>query len=398
MIQQIVEFLKTKHIKYLLIAPTGVAAQNVGGKTIHSALHIKNTQTYFETLSHYNEQQENELRQIKALIIEEVSMVSSKLLSFISLLFAKIYKNSTPFGGIPTLLAGDLAQLPPVNGKQVFHAPEWREFFPLFLTTSHRQHEDKLFYDILQEVRVGNLSSQTINLINEKVLSYQNNISINTTHICGFCNDADSINNLIFEFLPTFKNISSGSLISIAVDYVNQIECEPKEYDKQFRHYTNLPSELTVKEGARVMFLTNKLFNENLCNGSIGVVTKLIDEDNIEVAFPIDTGINQVIVKKITTYFNLNGAQAQRTQFPLQNAFALTVHKTQGLTLPHTTISLDEQMFANGQAYVAMSRAKSWKNIEIRSFNPDAIKVDNEMLVELDRLQQKFNRLHSLYL
>jgi len=74
------------------------------------------------------------------------------------------------------------------------------------------------------------------------------------------------------------------------------------------------------------MFLTNKLFNENLCNGSIGVVTKLIDEDNIEVAFPIDTGINQVIVKKITTYFNLNGAQAQRTQFPLQNAFALTVH------------------------------------------------------------------------
>ena len=352
MIQQIVEFLKTKHIKYLLIAPTGVAAQNVGGKTIHSALHIRNTQTYFETLSHYNEQQQNELKQIKTLIIEEVSMVSSKLLPFISLLFAKVHKNTIPFGGIPTLLVGDLAQLPPINGKQVFHAPEWHEFFPLFLTTSHRQDEDKLFYNILQEVRVGNLSSQTINLINEKVLSYQSNTSINTTHICGFCNEANSINNLIFEFLPTFKDISSGSLISIAIDYINQIECEPKEYDKQFRHYTNLPSELTVKEGARVMFLTNKLFNENLCNGSIGVVTKLIDEDNIEVAFPIDSGINQVTVKKITTYFNLNGAPAQRTQFPLQNAFALTVHKTQGLTLPHTTISLDEQMFANGQAYI----------------------------------------------
>jgi len=134
-----------------------------------------------------------------------------------------------------------------------------------------------------------------------------------------------------------------------------------------------LPSELIIREGARVMFLTNKLFKDELCNGSIGVVTKLIDENHIEVAFPINNGINQVVVEKITTYFNLNGAPAQRTQFPLQNAFALTVHKTQGLTLPHATVSLDDQMFANGQAYVAMSRAKSWQNLEIRSFNQDAI-------------------------
>jgi len=193
------------------------------------------------------------------------------------------------------------------------------------------------------------------------------------------------------------ENISTGSLISIAIDHINHRECEPKEYDKQFRHYTNLPSELTIREGARVMFLTNKLFKDELCNGSIGVVTKLIDENYIEVAFPINSGINQIVVKKITAYFNLNGAPAQRTQFPLQNAFALTVHKTQGLTLPHTTISLDEQMFANGQAYVAMSRAKSWEDIEIRSFNPDAIKVDNEMLAELDRLQQKFDSMPLLF-
>jgi ATP-dependent DNA helicase PIF1 len=113
------------------------------------------------------------------------------------------------------------------------------------------------------------------------------------------------------------------------------------------------------------MFLTNKLFNENLCNGSIGVVTKIIDENHIEVTFPIDNGINQVIVEKITTYFNLHGIPAQRTQFPLQNAFALTVHKTQGLTLPHITISLDEQMFAHGQSYVAISQAKSWEDLEI---------------------------------
>jgi hypothetical protein len=237
-----------------------------------------------------------------------------------------------------------------------------------------------LFYNILQEIRLGQLSLQTKELINEKVLTYQNNTSINTTHICGFRDEANSINNLICGFLPNFDNISSGSLISIVIDYVNNVECEPKEYDKQFRHYTNLPAELTIREGARVMFLTNKLFNEKLCNGSIGVVTKLIDENHVEVAFPIDSGINQVIVEKISTYFYLNGAPAQRIQFPLQNAFALTVHKTQGLTLPHATVSLDEQMFANGQSYVAMSRAKSWQNLEIRSFNQNAIKVNNSIL------------------
>ena len=397
MVQQVVNYLTDRNINYLLMAPTGVAAQNIGGKTIHSALHIKNTQTYFETLSNYNEQQQKELSQIKAIIIDEVSMVSSILLSFISKIFAKIHKNPTTFGGIPTLLIGDLAQLPPVNGLQVFHATEWKEFYPLFLTTSHRQNEDKSFYDALQEIRLGSISSQTQQLINEKVLSYQNNTSINTTHICGFRHEADSINNLICGFLPTSENTSSG-LISIAVDYVNNIECEPKEYDKQFKHCTNLPSELLIREGARVMFLTNKLFDKNLCNGSIGVVTKITNENQVTVMFPIDYGINEVIVEKITTYFNLNGAPAQRTQFPLQNAFALTVHKTQGLTLPHATISLDEQMFANGQTYVAMSRAKSWQNLEIRSFNPNAIKVDNEMLKELNRLQQEFDKYSQLYL
>ena len=161
MVQQIKDYLTNKNIKYLLMAPTGVAAQNIGGKTIHSALHIRNTQTYFETLSHHNEQQQKELSQIKAIIIDEVSMVSSILLSYISQLFAKIHKKAIPFGGIQTLLIGDIAQLPPVNGKQVFHAPEWKEFFPLFLTTSHRQNDDKSFYNALQEVRLGSINLQT---------------------------------------------------------------------------------------------------------------------------------------------------------------------------------------------------------------------------------------------
>jgi ATP-dependent exoDNAse (exonuclease V) alpha subunit len=92
-------------------------------------------------------------------------------------------------------------------------------------------------------------------------------------------------------------------------------------------------------------------------------------------------------VEKDTSYFVINGASsARRTQFPLQNAFAFTVHKTQGLTLPHATISLDTSMFANGQAYVAMSRATSWQNLDITYFDLISIKTDKKMIKEYERL------------
>ena len=121
-----------------------------------------------------------------------------------------------------------------------------------------------------------------------------------------------------------------------------------------------LTCEVILKKGSRVMFLNNKYFSKGIYNGSIGVILKIINESLIEVAFPISTGMVIMKVEKNTAYFVINRSSARRTQFPLQNAFALTVHKTQGLTL-HTTVSLDTSMFANGQAYVISmsSRASS---------------------------------------
>src|SRR5215213_5530104 len=112
------------------------------------------------------------------------------------------------------------------------------------------------------------------------------------------------------------------------------------------------------------MFLNNKLFDHNICNGTIGVITKVFDENIIEVTFPTQNNILKVNVQKMNAHFNINGVPASRYQFPLQNAFALTVHKTQGLTLPHATVSVDENMFATGQIYVATSRAPSWDSLD----------------------------------
>jgi ATP-dependent DNA helicase PIF1 len=177
-------------------------------------------------------------------------------------------------------------------------------------------------------------------------------------------------------------------LISLAIDYFNY-ELNINETEKLFNKHTNYPNEVILKEGGRVMFLNNKYFSKGIYNGSIGVILKILSESLVEVVFPTSTGMIIMKIEKDTTYFVINEGSARCTQFSLQNAFALIVHKTQGLTLPHTTISLDTSMFANGQAYVAMSRATSWQNLDITYFDLNAIKTDKKMIKEYERLLEE---------
>ena len=116
------------------------------------------------------------------------------------------------------------------------------------------------------------------------------------------------------------------------------------------------------------------------------MITKVVDDDNVEVTFPTTNNVMKINVQKSVANFDINGVPASRCQFPLQNAFALTVHKTQGLTRPHATLTVDHNMFASGQIYVAMSRASSWKSLDILSFDFDCLKVDVNVVNEYKRL------------
>ena len=157
-------------------------------------------------------------------------------------------------------------------------------------------------------------------------------------------------------------------------------------------YYTNYPAELVLSVGTRVMFLNNTQFKYGLYNGSIGVVIKICNQENVEVAFPLTDGIKTFTIQRDTVFFTYNGMPAKRTQFPLQNAFALTVHKTQSITLPHSTLSLDESIFACRQAYIAMSRSPLWDKLDIKSFNINSIKTDKHILKEYERLQEIYNK------
>ena len=141
-IKIITEDLKRKGSNYLLLAPTGVAATTIGGETIHSALRIHETLNGFQSLAFHDYEFFNYLKTIHTLIIDEISMVSSALFSFISDMFSVIQQQTIAFGGINVIVVGDLAQLPPVTGSQVFKSSEWKLFYPLFLREPQRQIQD----------------------------------------------------------------------------------------------------------------------------------------------------------------------------------------------------------------------------------------------------------------
>ncbi len=388
-IHLLVNALKNDRLNYLLMAPTGVAAQNIRGTTIHSTLRIISTQTGFYTLAFYDNEFKNQLKKIKIIIIDEVSMVSSQLLEFISNMFATIHNNNLAFGGINVVLIGDLAQLPPVTGSPIFKSSIWKLFYPLFLRQPHRQQDQSEFYDMLQNIRLGNLTEAIWEKLRKKHESFNPNISadllLNTTNIVGYRETADKINRLVCNALPTTEG---KFMISHAIDAMNGEIWNVGLTERTFKSKTNLPASVRLQQSAKVMYLNNSKIDLNICNGSIGVITDInIEANSVRVAFNVPNGIIDIEIQQDINYFIINGNHASRRQYPLQNCYALTVHKTQGLTLNNISVSLDNQIFSTGQAYTALSRCPSWDHVQIMALNRDAFMVDQEMISEYNRLE-----------
>jgi hypothetical protein len=389
-INLITENLKRKGSNYLLLAPTGVAATSIGGKTIHSALRIRETFNGFQSLAFHDHDFYQFLKTIDTLIIDEISMVSNVLFSFISDMFSIIQQQTIAFGGLNVIVVGDLAQLPPVTGLPVYKSSEWKLFYPLFLRQPQRQNQDKEYYNALQEIRLGKISQTTWNFLYQKaeIFDHQKpiNTALNITNIVGYKQTADQINNVICNMLPV---VEDKFLISTAIDVFDNQQYNPNDYQKLFKKKTNFPTHLRLQQGARVMYLKNNLMDQGICNGTIGIVTDInLENMEVRVAFSVIGGIVDIGIKKETVTFQIDGKPSSRCQFPLQNAFALTVHKTQGLTLPEASLSLDNQMFSPGQAYVALSRCSDWSKVHIASLHPSAFIVDKAMIDEYERLEK----------
>ncbi len=402
---------KTTFLKYLkenctknivVAAPTGVAAINAGGVTLHSLFQLpfhpflptEINKGELMARVRYNKQRIQLLRKIELLVIDEISMVRCDVMDAIDTILKSVRRNySTPFGGVQLLCIGDLYQLPPVAQNQ-----EWsilREYYesPFFfdslaikdqmpllieLDKIYRQKEES-FVKLLNKVRNNNMTADDFEDLH---LRYDPSFTPSPEEkyitLTSHNNQADQINQI------KLHKLNSGAFIYNAV-----IEDEFPD------HIYPVDAELVLKEGAQVMFLKNDVIQKRYFNGKVGVIKSLEKEKII-----VECDGNDIEVSKETwenTRYTLNREDGKLeqdtigtfTQYPLRLAWAITIHKSQGLTFEKVMIDAGAA-FSSGQVYVALSRCTRIEGIVLLSkISPAAIQSNHTVFKGQQTLRHK---------
>ena len=382
--------LKKKSSKRsIIVAPTGVAAINAGGMTIHSFFQLPLSpfvpEANFKNRFDYSKEKRKIIRTLDLLIIDEISMVRSDVLDAIDSVLRRFREHEKPFGGVQLLMIGDLQQLTPVvtpedevilqryyDTSYFFGSKALRSisYVTIELTHVYRQ-QDEEFITLLNNIREGQVSETDLKRLNERFNpNFEPEVGSDYIRLTTHNKMAESYNEVQLHNLP------SKACTFIA------------EADGNFPEY-NYPADfkLTLKRGAQVMFIRNDN-NGRYYNGRIGHVTH-IDNEKILVLCPGDD--KEIEVQQETwenTKYSLNEktkqieAEVQGTfkQYPLRLAWAITIHKSQGLTFEHAIIDA-QSSFAAGQVYVALSRCKTLEGLILASpISSSAIINDNQVM------------------
>jgi hypothetical protein len=387
------EIIATTHKNTVVVAPTGIAALNAGGVTIHSMFQLpfsaflptyEASSQFTESVKFENKEslrrhfkmnnvKRNVIRNMELLIIDEVSMLRADLLDAIDFMMQSVRRNNRAFGGVQVLFIGDLLQLPPVirdeewrtlrhyyKGKFFFHSHVIQQNPPLYIELSkiYRQR-DEVFITILNNLRNNHITAADMNFLNQYVKP-----------------DFDLKQN------PGYITLTTHNAKADAINNQSISELAGKEYTFQPLIVGDFPEKifpvdenLNLKVGAQVMFVKNDLnFEKRYFNGKMGVIKSLSDEE-IFVFFPEENKTIEVEKyewKNIRYKINDLTKEIEEevlgtfTQYPLKLAWAITVHKSQGLTFDKAALDVS-QVFLPGQAYVALSRLTSLNGLILLS-------------------------------
>jgi GTPase SAR1 family protein len=359
--------------RMVVVAPTGVAAINAGGVTIHSFFQLslgpylpeyQQANDNFQ-LFRFNKEKINILRSLDLLVIDEISMVRADLLDGVDAVLRRFRDRTQPFGGVQLLMIGDLQQLSPVIKEEEWsllqshyktpyffssHALQKTDYIGIELKTVYRQSDDT-FIAILNKIRENNMDQPTLEALNKRYIpgfsdrQTEGYITL-TTHNY----QAQRMNAAKISQLPATPYTFSAT-----------IEGEFPEHAYPTDH------QLTLKEGAQVMFVKNDASPEKLFfNGKIGKIVSISREKIIVMC----AGDSQSIAVEQAIWENMRYEISEETkeiketrigsftQYPLKTAWAITIHKSQGLTFEHAIIDANAS-FAHGQVYVALSRCRT---------------------------------------
>jgi ATP-dependent DNA helicase PIF1 len=391
------KFLAEAGDKAVIVAPTGVAAMNAGGQTIHSF--FKLPPRLIEPPDVRRLPNARVVRAVETVVIDEISMVRSDMLDAIDRSLKLNRGSKRPFGGVRMILSGDLHQLPPVvsaqegpileerfGGSYFFNAAAFREaeFSLLALKHVFRQ-EDPRFLALLGALRTGRVTPSEESTL-AKLVSKRSASEASETHVVLTPNNANA-----FRINQTRLGELTGERKVFKADVQGQFD------DKSFP----TEADLELKVGARVMLIRNDP-EGRWVNGSLAHVEGFSSKGVIVKVDGRAYEIEPSAWEKYRYDFEMDTKKVKREvvgtfkQVPLRLAYAVTIHKAQGLTLDKVFIDFDSGMFAHGQAYVAFSRARTLEGLEIsRPLRPRDLVLDREAFAfgALDTIEDTPNYL-----
>ena len=379
--------------EYVILASTGVAAIHAGGVTIHSFFQLPFTpfmptdsgrKFLIEEVRMNNERREI-MQHLDLMVIDEISMVRCDILDAVDTLLRRVRKNQNqPFGGVQLLCIGDLYQLPPVVVEEekrllqpyyetpyFFSAKALQENRPLFFEFTHiYRQSDSQFITMLNQIRENNLDAQTMADLNQR---WDKEFSI--------------------EKYPDYIVLCTHNRQANAINrkQMDKLEGEPRAYNAIIQgHFpeNQYPNDevLTLKKGAKVMFIRNDIeIPKNYYNGKIGELEDF-DDDILYIRDEENKTISlyREIWENIRYKFDKNGGLKTEVlgrfvQFPIRPAWAVTIHKSQGLTFDRLAIDASDA-FAEGQTYVALSRCKSLQGLKLlKPISQEAVQTDHRV-------------------
>jgi ATP-dependent DNA helicase PIF1 len=343
-------------------------------------------------------------REIRVLIIDEVSMMSKKIFEMLDIIGKTIRKNNKPFGGIQVIFSGDFYQLPPVGNKDepettqfCFESDIWASTFPINsqiqLIKIFRQ-TDPVYTSILNQIREGRLKRSSVNILQDQVnklarMNATNNndgAHIRPTKLFPIRNKVEQINNNEMDKLTSeVKEFSSKFITDLPMSAAERSErslFSKEQIDAELNYIqSNLicDANIQLKVGSQVMCVVNiELANgAMLCNGSQGIVTKINDFNVPFVKYSNSNGEEVPMGVHVWQSENIPGIGV--SQIPLILAWALTIHKSQGATMDSAEIDVGSSIFECGQTYVALSRVKSLEGLYLTSFDVNKIKINKKV-------------------
>ena len=363
--------------KVAIAAPTGIAALTVSGVTIHRLCKFPPAWIVKEDI---NVDPKSVIPKIDILILDEISMVNANLLDAVDKFCKLQRKNQNPFGGLTVIMVGDLFQLPPVvtnttlplfkreyRSPKFFSAHSVQESTPagVELSSPFRQKDEQLIR-LLANIREGIELQATIDEFNQACVITDKS-PIGAVHLAPRNRDVELINSKQLSTLPL-------------PEFLYEAKLSGKFSEKQLP----APDKITLRKGAQVVFLNN---SKDWVNGNVGIVTRL-EQDKAQVRIIDSNKIVEVRPYEWKNYdysYNEKEKRVERqligsfTQIPLNLAWAMTIHKSQGLTLDRVHLDLSGGAFETGQTYVALSRTRSLASITMaRKLSLSDILVDNE--------------------